>query len=102
MKQVRLRETAGFTLLELQVAIALLLLGVAGMAALVMTDLKQLEWLEKRHQLQAYVPADHSRIVFTELASLSRPNAAAYRVKLKFFNVAKSTLAAIVILEERP
>ena len=94
-------DRKGFTLLELQVAVVLLLFLITGMAVVMMNDLRQLQWLESRRQLYTFIPSDFSKTVFTETTSLSQPSGAVNRVEVDSFTVAPSSITAKVTLVGR-
>lgn len=58
---------SGFTLLELQVAMVLLMMGLYGMSRSMVSVLGQMRWLENDKALYTYVPADASKIIMSEL-----------------------------------
>ncbi|MFA6584032.1 MAG: hypothetical protein WCS77_07035 [Elusimicrobiaceae bacterium] len=66
----------GFTLIEVQVALATLVLAVAGMGAIIMNNLKQLQWLELRTQSSVMVPEANNSVVFTVIHSTAVPDTA--------------------------
>lgn len=60
---------SGFTLLEIQVAVVVLLLAVGGMGYVVTSNLKQLQWLESRTQHVVFVPAGNNSAIFSVIRS---------------------------------
>jgi len=91
----------GFTLVELQVSIAILLFACSGLAVLLMNDLRQLQWLEGKRQLYAFLPMDASKTLFTELTSVAMPSGAVNRARVQSFAVSGSSMTAVVVLEAR-
>lgn len=95
------RRPLGFTLLELQVSMALLMLSVTGLSAVLMNDLKQMRWLEARARSRAWVSLAPPRVVFSELHPSGHPPRAAQRVRLRRFAREDGSLTAVVSLEEK-
>jgi len=94
-------RSKGFTLVELQVSIALLLFACSGLAVLLMNDLRQLQWIEGRRQLYAVLPMDASKTLFTELTSAAAPSGALNRARVQSFSVFDTSMTALVALEAR-
>lgn len=101
------RPASGFTLLELQVAIALFLFATSSLAIALMNDLSQVRWLEQRRQLYAFIPQTlpdpplPSKAIFTELTSTAQPSGAVNRVTVKSYSETGTKLMAKVLLEAR-
>ncbi len=96
-----MKSDKGFTLLELQVSIALLLFSIAGLAGVLMNNVRQIETLESKRPLYAFVPTDEKKVIFTECTSAVVPSNAVYRVTLKSLESDASSITAEVELEER-
>ena len=56
----------GFTLLELQVGIVLLLFAVGGLAAVMANYLRQVEQMEAQQSLYTVISPDRTKVIFTE------------------------------------
>ncbi len=91
----------GFTLLELQVSISILLFALTGMGVALMNNMKQVQWLEARRPLYTHVPSDGGKAVFSEVTSLGTPSGAVNRVRVQSFHVYGSSMTALVTLEAR-
>src|SRR5690349_7217228 len=90
----------GFTLVELQVAIVVLLFGLLGLTRLAMNELAQVQWLERQKQIYAYIPTDMSQSIFTEITSGSSPSGLSYVIGPNpTFTVTGSSVVAAVTLE---
>ena len=91
----------GFTLLELQVSISMMLFALTGMGVALMNNMKQVQWLEARRPLYTYVAANGGKAVFSEVTSLGTPSGAVYRVRVSSFKVHGSSMTALATLEAR-
>ena len=100
----------GFTLLELQVSISILLFSLTGMGVALMNNMKQVQWLEARRPLYTHVhvlkDADGkvvkaTKAIFSEVTSTSAPSGAVNRVRVSSFQVHGSSMTALVTLEAR-
>ncbi|HVE12779.1 MAG TPA: hypothetical protein VNI01_05250 [Elusimicrobiota bacterium] len=91
----------GYTLLELQAAAAILAFAVAGMAALFVTEVKQVQWLETTRQRYALLSTSPGQAVFTEIYSPGSPTRATQRVEVQSLAVSGSSTTAVVALQPR-
>jgi Tfp pilus assembly protein PilV len=94
-------KSRGVSLLELEVSIALLGVAISGMAAILVSDIRQLQASECRRQLYSYLPPDPSQAVFTELTSDFQPGTAVYSVRVQGYAVGTTSITAVVSLEAR-
>ena len=74
---------------------------MSSLAVLLMNDLQQLQWLERRRQLYAVVPMDGSKTLFSELTSAASPSGAVWRAHVQSYTVDASSLTAVVALGPR-
>ena len=92
----------GFTLLELQVAIFILMLTVAGLSLIFMNYTKQLRWAEKKRSLYAVVvpsPGDLSKVIFTEYRAANTNSQVVNKVTVQSLTEDANSVTASVILE---
>lgn len=67
-QQSSAQKRSGFTLIEVQVGIAVLMIAVAGTSVIIANDLKQLRWLEKRRPSYNFVRTGaRNSVTFTEI-----------------------------------
>jgi Tfp pilus assembly protein PilV len=95
------KQRAGQSLLELQIAVVLLIVALCGIAAILVTELSQLEWTEKRRQLYTYLPMASPQAIFTELTFNQQPSLATQQVNVQSISVGASSVTAVVTLEAR-
>jgi Tfp pilus assembly protein PilV len=91
----------GFTLLELQISIVILLFTFTGLAMVLMNYLKQVEWSENRQVLYTVVPDDLSKTIFTESRAGTIESGVSYRVNITSLTKAGTSLTAVVNLQEK-
>ncbi|MDD4004665.1 MAG: hypothetical protein PHW69_05610 [Elusimicrobiaceae bacterium] len=92
---------AGFTLIEIQIAVFVLLLAVAGMGAVVTNNLKQLTWLEARTQHTVFVPADNTSAIFAVISSTPMADKSRNHVDVTEVAEAPPDFTATVLLTDR-
>jgi len=89
----------GFTLVELQVAIFLLLMSISGITGVLVNYLKQVEYLEGRNRVNTSVFSSPMRVVYSEVRK--GIEGANYDVYVKSFQEVDDTLMAYVTLTEK-
>jgi hypothetical protein len=88
----------GFTLIELQVSICLLLLMASSSASLLIGYMHQIQWLESRTAIHASCSPDLKRVVFSEIVTGHEPSSVVYQVSLQTLAPSGSDLQAVVCL----
>ena len=104
MKGIQPRSTQGekgFSLVELQVGILILMLAVCGLAAVLSNYMRQLQRVEKQQALFTYVSPDLSRVVFTEYVR-GGPSQRVQQVRVQNLQSDGVTLQAMVNLIAKP
>ena len=90
--------SGGFTLIELQVSLCLLLLMASSSASVLMGYMRQIQWLEKQKALMAQCSPDLKRVVFSEIRQGSAASSVTYQVSLQTLALSGDNLQAVVCL----
>lgn len=88
----------GFTLIELQVSICLLLLMASGTASILIGYMRQIQWLEKQKALSAKCSPDLKRVVFSEIRPANNPSVIQNKIALQSLKNSGGELQAVVCL----
>ena len=92
---------SGFTLLELQVAMVLLIMGLYGMSRTLVSMLGQMRVLEGSNALYSYLPADASKIIISELIYPGAPSVITEKIHaVESIHVYASSMTALVTPEQ--
>ncbi len=90
------KKRSGFTLIEVQVGVTVLMLAVAGTSVIIANDLKQLRWLEKRRPMYNFVSAGTvNSVTFTEIWIGSRQKVNKVTVDADKMNLYTSSMTAL-------
>lgn len=101
-QQASAKKRAGFSLIEVQVAITVLMIAVAGTSVIIANDLKQLRWLEKRRPSYNFVKTGtRNSVTFTEIWVQGTTRQKVNRVsvesnQLKVYSSSMTALTAVV------
>jgi hypothetical protein len=87
----------GFTLLELQVAMVILIMGLYGMSRSLVSVLEQMRWQESSHPLYSYVPQDVSKVILSEIVFPGSSSAITQRIQtVESVHLYTSSMTAVV------
>jgi len=96
--------SSGFTLLELQVAIFILMLAVTGLSLIFKNYTRQLQWLERKRSLYAVIvpsPNDVSKVIFTEYKSGLTNSQIVYKVTVQSLTEDANSVTAVALMEAK-
>lgn len=93
---------SGFTLLELQVSMSLLMLTFSGLFLILMNYTKQLQWIEKRRNLYTVVvPGPEAKAIFTEHKTGLMEIKTVYEVTVQSLSEESGSLSTVAILRKK-